>query len=54
MPRDYRASLQDVLDAIADVQEFVGAMGIEEFKLDKKTLHAVVRLDLICFEYVTG
>src|SRR5260370_42347358 len=43
MPRDYRVFLQDALDAIANVAEFVGAMTLEQFKQDKKTLHAVVR-----------
>ena len=43
MPRDYKVSLQDVLQAIGDVAEFVGTMTLEQFKSDKKTLHAVVR-----------
>ena len=43
MPRDYKVSLQDVLQAIADVAEFTGAMTLEQFKSDKKTVHAVVR-----------
>lgn len=36
MPRDYRVFLQDVLDAIANVAAFVGAMSLEQFKLDGK------------------
>lgn len=43
MPRDYKSSLQDVLEAIANVEEFVGNMSVEALKADKKTLHAVVR-----------
>lgn len=43
MPRDYRVFLQDVLEAITNVSEFVGPMTLDEFKADKKTLHAVVR-----------
>ena len=43
MPRDYKVFLQDVLDAIANVAEFVGPMTRHEFEADKKTLHAVVR-----------
>jgi uncharacterized protein with HEPN domain len=43
MPRDYRVFLQDALDAIDNVTEFVAGMPIEVFKDDKKTLHAVVR-----------
>jgi uncharacterized protein with HEPN domain len=43
MPRGFRVSLQDVLQAIGDVAEFVAAMTQEQFKNDKKTIHAVVR-----------
>ncbi len=43
MPRDYRVSLKDVLEAIATVSEFIGSINREEFQGDKKTLHAVVR-----------
>ncbi len=43
MPRDYRVLLQDVLEAAANVADFVGAMTRDEFAADKKTLHAVVR-----------
>jgi uncharacterized protein with HEPN domain len=43
MPRDYKVYLLDVLEAIANVAEFVGTMSRQEFAGDKKTLHAVVR-----------
>jgi uncharacterized protein with HEPN domain len=43
MPRDYKVFLQDVLEAIANVAEFVGRMTRNEFEADKKTVHAVVR-----------
>ncbi len=43
MPRDYKVFLQDALEAIGNVGEFVGAMTLDQFKSDKKTLHAVVR-----------
>jgi uncharacterized protein with HEPN domain len=43
MPRDYKVFLQDVLDASANVVEFLGAMTRTEFEADKKTVHAVVR-----------
>jgi uncharacterized protein with HEPN domain len=43
MPRDYKVFLQDAVDAIDDVAEFVGNMPLDVFKADKKTLHAVVR-----------
>ncbi len=41
--RDYRDYLQDILDAVDDVEVFVGDMSFEEFKKDRKTLNAVVR-----------
>jgi uncharacterized protein with HEPN domain len=43
MPRDSNVLLQDVLEAIANIAEFVGAMTRHEFEAGKKTLHAVVR-----------
>jgi uncharacterized protein with HEPN domain len=43
MPRDYRVYLQDVLEAVVNVGEFVGNMSRSEFEDDKKTVHAVVR-----------
>jgi uncharacterized protein with HEPN domain len=54
MPRDYKVFLQDVLDAIANVAEFVGPMTLDEFKADKKTLHAVVRNLEVIGEAVKG
>lgn len=41
--RDYRDYLQDILDAVNDIESFVGNMSYEDFKKDKKTLNAVVR-----------
>jgi len=41
--RDFRDYLQDILDAIGDIESFVGKMTYEEFIKDKKTLNAVVR-----------
>ncbi|HUY32238.1 MAG TPA: DUF86 domain-containing protein [Pirellulales bacterium] len=43
MSRDYKVFLQDVLEAIDNVAEFVGPMTWDQFQADKKTLHAVVR-----------
>lgn len=40
---DYRDYLQDILDAVNDIESFVGNMSYEDFKKDKKTLNAVVR-----------
>jgi uncharacterized protein with HEPN domain len=41
--RDYRDYLQDVLEAVNDVEDFVGDMSFEEFSRDRKTINAVVR-----------
>lgn len=54
MPRDHKVFLQDVLDAIANVAEFVGALTLDEFKADKKTLHAVIRNLEVIGEAVKG
>lgn len=41
--RDYRDYVQDILDSIIDLENFVKGMSYEEFKKDKKTINAVVR-----------
>ena len=41
MPRDYKVFLQDAVEAIDNVTEFVADMPFETFKADRKTLHAV-------------
>ncbi|MGD0070178.1 MAG: DUF86 domain-containing protein [Candidatus Bathyarchaeia archaeon] len=41
--RDYRDYLQDILDAVNDIESFVDGMTYEEFIKDRKTLNAVVR-----------
>jgi uncharacterized protein with HEPN domain len=41
--RDYRDYLQDILDAVNDIESFVDNMTYEEFIKDRKTLNAVVR-----------
>ena len=41
--RDYRDYLQDILDAVNDIESFVDGLTYEEFIKDRKTLNAVVR-----------
>ncbi len=41
--RVYSDYVQDILDSIADVEEFVGDLSFEDFKKDKRTLYAVIR-----------
>ena len=41
--RDIRDYLQDILEAIIDIENFVDNMTYEEFIKDKKTLKAVIR-----------
>ncbi len=41
--RDLRDYLQDILDAVNDIERFVADMSYEQFTKDKKTLNAVVR-----------
>jgi uncharacterized protein with HEPN domain len=42
-PKDYRDYIQDMLDAISDVYDFIGTMSFEEFLKDKKTVNAVLK-----------
>ncbi len=40
---DYRVYVQDILEAIKRIDEYIGKMTFEEFSKDKKTMDAVVR-----------
>ena len=42
-PKDYRDYIQDILDAISDVDDFIGTMRFEDFLKDKKTVNAVLK-----------
>ena len=44
--RIYSDYIQDILDTIADVEEFVSGLSFEDFKKDKKTLYAVIRISV--------
>lgn len=39
----YADYIQDILDSIGDIEEFVKDLSIEEFAEDRKTINAVVR-----------
>ena len=41
--KEYRDYIQDILDSIRDIYDFVGTMTLQEFKKDKKTQSAVLR-----------
>jgi uncharacterized protein with HEPN domain len=43
MPRDYRLYLDDILEAIGNIREYVKGMDYDAFARDKKTRDAVVR-----------
>jgi uncharacterized protein with HEPN domain len=43
MPRDYKQQLDDILQAIAFIREYVQDMDYEAFDADRKTQHAVIR-----------
>jgi len=45
-PRDWRERVQDILDAIAEIQAFTHGMDFDSFSADAKTLKAV-ELNLI-------
>jgi uncharacterized protein with HEPN domain len=40
-PRDWKERIQDILDAIAEIQAFTKHMDFEAFSADAKTLKAV-------------
>ena len=42
-PRDWRMRVEDVLDAIAQIQAYVAGMTFDAFQADRKTIDAVVR-----------
>jgi uncharacterized protein with HEPN domain len=46
--------LDDMMEAITNIDEFVGSMSGPEFELDKKTIHAVVRNLEVIGEAVKG
>ena len=41
--RDYSDYLQDIMDSISAVEEFMREIQYEDFKKDKKTIFAVIR-----------
>jgi len=43
MLRDYKVSLEDILEAIRWIEQFVAGLTLDQFKADRKTLDAVVR-----------
>jgi uncharacterized protein with HEPN domain len=43
MKRDYRDYLDDIVNAIEEVEAFTAGMSFEDFSKDKKTINAVVR-----------
>ena len=42
-PRDWRLRVEDILDAIARIEQYVNGLSIEQFRADQKTVDAVVR-----------
>ena len=40
--RDWQNRIRDVLDAIAEIQEFTSGMTFEQFQTDRKTVGAVL------------
>lgn len=41
--RDYNDFIQDIIDAVCSINEFIGNMSFEEFSHDDKTVSAVTR-----------
>jgi hypothetical protein len=42
-PRDWRLRVEDILDAIARIEQYVNGLTLEQFRADSKTVDAVVR-----------
>lgn len=40
-PREWRHRIEDILDAISEIEAFVAGASLEQFKSDAKTLKAV-------------
>ena len=43
MPRDYKQQLDDILQAITFIREYVKDMDYKDFEVDRKTQDAVIR-----------
>ena len=43
MPRDYKVSLDDILEAVDRIEDYTAGMDKERFQADRKTFDAVVR-----------
>ncbi len=43
MKRDYRLFIEDILECIDKIEEFVGNLDFDEFVRDDKTASAVIR-----------
>lgn len=41
--KDYQDYIQDILDSIKEIDDFLKDLSFEEFKQDKKTINAVIR-----------
>lgn len=41
--RDYRDYIQDILDAVREIQDFIKGMDFPTFSRDRKTINAVIR-----------
>jgi len=42
-PRDWRMRIEDILDAIGQIQDYTRGITFEAFRQDRKTIDAVVR-----------
>jgi uncharacterized protein with HEPN domain len=43
MPRDYRLSLDDIVESCALIRQYTEGMTLEGFRSDRKTQDAVIR-----------
>ena len=52
-PRSWKERIEDILEAIAEIQEFTRSMSFEQFRDDPKTLKAVA-LDIVVIGEAAG
>jgi len=43
MPREYRQHIDDIIESVTYIKEYVVGMGFDEFVADRKTRDAVIR-----------
>jgi len=51
--REWRFRIQDIIEAIQNIEEYMGGQSFEEFAADRKTVDAVIRNFIVIGEAAT-